>query len=146
MSSEDNKAIVRRIHEEINRGNLGIVEELYAVGFVSHVGDRTGGLLEYKEYLTAHRAAFPDWHTTIDDLVAEGDTVVTRVSERGSHKGEWRHYYVGRIAPTHRAVSCTRIIIRRIRNGKVVESWINADHLGMLHQVGALDGLHKNKV
>jgi predicted ester cyclase len=110
-----------------------------------NVGSRTGaerGACRPDESEAAD--ALP--HIGIDDLVAEGDTVVTRVSERGSHKGEWRHYYVGRIAPTHRAVSCTRIIIRRIRNGKVVESWINADHLGMLHQVGALDGLHKNKV
>jgi predicted ester cyclase len=143
MSSEDNKAIVRRIHDEINRGNLAIVDELYAPDYLSHVGHRTGGLPEYKEYLASHRAAFPDWHTTIEDLMADGDKVVARVSEHGSHKGEWRHRYLGRIAPTHKAVNSTRIIIRRIRNGKVVESWINADHLGMLHQVGALGGLHK---
>jgi len=135
MSAEMNKAIVRRIHEELNRGNLKIVEELYAPNYVSHVGSQTGGIREYQEYLVSHRVAFPDWHTTIEEILAVDDLVVTRVSERGTHRGEWHHRHVGRIAPTQRTVAANRIIIRRIAGGRVAEAWVSADHLGVLTQV-----------
>lgn len=138
MSTEESRTIVRRIHDELNKANLAIVDELYALDYVSHVGGRTGGLREYKEYLYTHRSAFPDWHTTLDEILAEGDLVVVRVTERGTHLGEWHHRHVGRIAATGKPVASTRMIIRRIKNGKVVESWVNADHLGMLQQVGAI--------
>src|SRR5438552_2429118 len=88
--AEGNKAIVRRIHDELNKGNLQIVDELYAPGYVSHVGHRTSGLREYKEYLRTHREAFPDWQTSIEDILADGDKVITRIHERGTHRGELR--------------------------------------------------------
>ncbi len=135
MSADEKKAIVRRIHDELNQGNLRIVEELYAPDYVSHVGNQIGGLREYKEYLVSHRKAFPDWQTTIEEILAVEDLVVTRISERGTHLGEWNHRHVGKVAATDRAVSASRIIIRRIANGRVAESWISADHLGLLTQV-----------
>ncbi len=138
MSIEANKAIVQRIHDELNRGNRGIVDELYDPGYVSHVSGRSGDLAGYKTYLATHRAAFPDWHTTLEALFGEGDLVVARVRKRGTHAGAWQHRSMGHLAPTHRVVESTRIIIRRLSQGRVVESWVNADHLGMLHQVGAI--------
>jgi predicted ester cyclase len=140
MSQEEaNKAIVRRIHDELNRNNLAIVDELYSPDYVSHVGKRKGGLREYKEYLEAHQQAFPDWTTSIKDLMAEGDRVIARISEQGTHKGELRHRSMGHLAPTHKMVDSSRVIIRRIMHGKVVESWIHADHLGILHQLKGED-------
>jgi predicted ester cyclase len=138
MSIEENKAIVRRIHEELNRGHLKIIEEFYDPAYVSHIGSRTSDLKGYRTYLENHHAAFPDWHTTIEDLFADIDYVIARVRERGTHKAPWKHHSMGRLEATHKVVESSRIIIRRFRNGKVVESWINADHLGMLHQVGAI--------
>jgi predicted ester cyclase len=135
MSQEENKAIVRRIHAELNKGNVAIVDELYSPDYVSHVGNRTSGLGEYKEYLQAHYEAFPDWQTKIDQIFADGDTVVVRVRDRGTHKGHMQHHQMGHRAATQKRVNSTRTIIRRIRDGKVVESWINADHLGILQQV-----------
>jgi predicted ester cyclase len=138
MSIEDNIAIVRRIHEQLNDGNLDVVAELYAPDYVAHVGSRTSGLKEYKAYLANHRTAFPDWKTTIESCFGDGDFVIVRLSERGTHRGDLDHYAMGRLAPTQRSVQSTRIIIRRLANGKVQESWINADHLGILHQIGAI--------
>ena len=132
---ETNKAVVRRIHDELNKGNLSIVDELYAPDYVSHVGNRTSGLPEYVEYLRLHRRAFPDWHTTIDQLFADGDTVIALVREHGTHQGPLRHHAMGEKPPTHKRVNSTRTIIRKLRNGKVVESWIHADHLGILKQL-----------
>lgn len=140
MSKEEaNKAIVRRIHDELNRNNLQIVDELYSPDYVSHVGNRTSGLKEYKEYLQTHRQAFPDWETSIEEIIAEGDKVVTRISERGTHRGELRHHSMGHHPPTHKPVNSTRTIIRRIDGGKVVESWVHADHLGILNQIAPGD-------
>jgi len=140
MSQEEaNKAIVRRIHDELNKNNLAIVDKLYSPDYVSHVGKHMGGLREYKEYLHAHRQAFPDWVTSIEDLMAEGDRVIARISEQGTHKGELRHRSMGHLAPTHKMVNSSRVIIRRIKDGRVVESWIHADHLGILHQLKGKD-------
>jgi predicted ester cyclase len=145
MSIEENKAIVRRINDELNQGRLKIIDEFYELAYVSHIGSRSSDLKGYKTYVANHHAAFPDWHTTIEDLFADGDYVIARIIERGTHKAPWKHHSMGRLEPTHKVVESSRIIIRRFRNGKVAESWINADHLGMLHQVGAIpkagDGL-----
>jgi predicted ester cyclase len=84
MSIADNKAIVRRIHDQLNHGHFEIVDELYAPNYVSHTRD----LLGYKADLASHRTAFPDWHTTIESLLGEGDIVISRVSERGTQRGE----------------------------------------------------------
>jgi predicted ester cyclase len=135
QQEEANKMIVRRIHDELNKGNLAIVDELYSTDYVSHVGKRNGGLREYNEYLQARRQAFPDWVTSIEDLMAEGDRVMVRISEQGTHKGELRHRSMGHLAPTHKMVDSSRVIIRRIKDGKVLESWIHADHLGMVRQL-----------
>ena len=137
MSIEENKAIVSRATEEIfNKDNLAVVDELYATNFVSHGSDIPGVTPDregYKQFVTMSRTALPDFHTTIEDMIAEGDKVVQRFTARGTHKGE----FMG-IPPTGKQVTITGIAIDRIAGGKIVENWVNMDMLGMMVQLGVV--------
>lgn len=134
--SEENKAIFRRYVEEVgNEGNLDLVDEIFS-DYASHQPD--GSVLErgpedVKRFMGEFRSAFPDFHTTIEDQIAEDDKVVTRWTMRGTHEGEFRG-----IAPTGKQISVTGIGIFRFSDGKVVESWDNFDQLGMMQQLGAV--------
>ena len=136
MSTEENKAIVRRIWEEIlNKGNLALVDELVAPNYIGHFPgmEDIKGPEGLKQLFTMYLTAFPDLRLTIDDMVAEGDKVVCRVTLRGTHKGD----LMG-IAPTGKQVTGTRTVIHRIVGGKEVEGWDCADTLGMLQQLGVV--------
>ena len=132
---EANKALVRGYMEQVlNGGDLAAVVRFFPdSGFVFN-----GRLLTYDD-LTQMRAGlirrFPDFRLTIEDQITEGDIVVTRVTFRGTHRGE----FMG-IAPTGRLVEYGGIAIDRIENGKVVEAWHQADELGMLDQLGFFSG------
>ena len=80
-----------------------------------------------------YRSAFPDIQFTIEDLIAEGDKIVTRYTARGTHRGDLQG-----IPPTGRQVTVTGIIISRFANGKFVEGWLDFDALGMLQQLGVI--------
>ncbi len=98
MSVEENKAKQRRVWEEIfNKGDLSVVPELFAPNYVYHgpVGMEYKGPEGFKQIVTMFRTAFPDMRVTTEDMVAEGDMVVSRWTGRGTHKGD----YMG-IAPT----------------------------------------------
>lgn len=134
--SEENKARTRRFYEEVwNKGNLAIVDELCATNFVNHnpgPGEAPGpeGL---KQIATMIRTAFPDMHMTVDDMIAEGDKVVSRVTVNATHRGE----FMG-IPPTGKQITVTGIDIVRIVGGKAVERWGNYDDLGMMQQLGVI--------
>jgi len=134
MSVEKNKAILHRYVEEIwNQGKLAVIDELVAPTMIVHFpGFDTKGLEEYRQSFTLFRTAFPDLHSTIEHVVAEGDMVATRWVNQATHKGT----YMG-IAPTGRQVSWTSSSIYRIVDGKVAESWSDMDSLGLLQQLGA---------
>jgi predicted ester cyclase len=91
------------------------------------------GLEAYKQFILMYITAFPDARFTIDDIIAEGDTVVVRYTARGTHQGN----LMG-IPPTGKQASVTTIGIFRIVNGKAVEQWINCDDLGLLQQLGVV--------
>jgi steroid delta-isomerase-like uncharacterized protein len=135
MSAEQNKALVRRwVEEGWNGGNLDLVDTLYADGYTLHdpampVHGRAG----FKQYVAMYRGVFPDLHFTIEDLLAEGDTVAWRITARGTHKGA----LMG-IPPTDKPVAISAIIVSRFVDGKWAEDWLNIDMLGMLQQIGAL--------
>jgi predicted ester cyclase len=80
----------------------------------------------------AFRAAFPDGHTTIEDTFAEGDTVVTRWTFRGTHRGEFAS-----LPPTGRRVEMTGINIDRTADGRFIKRWYEMDRLGLMRQLGA---------
>ena len=137
MSVEQDKALVLRFVEEIfNRGNMSVVDELFAPDFVEHEelpagipNDREGVI----QLTTMLRSAFPDFKATIEDIIAEGDKVVIRQTWRGTQKG----VFMG-IPPTGKSVSIGVIDIIRMADGKVVEHWGQMDSMGMIQQLGAI--------
>ena len=137
MSTEDNKALVHRFYEEvINRGNMAVVDELTSPNYVGHdpgFPQPIRGPEGLKQYFLVLRTAFPDLHLTIEDMVAEGETVVTRQTSRGTHQGD----LMG-MPPTGQQMMVTGMAIHRLADGKFVESWINADNLGLLQQLGVI--------
>ena len=134
---EHNKAVFRRYVEEVgNEGNLDLADEIFD-RYQAHQAD--GSVLErgpedVKRFMGEFREGFPDFHSTIEEMVAEGDKVVTRWTMRGTHQGEFRG-----TAPTGKQIAVTGIgIFRFSPEGKVIESWDNFDQLGMMRQLGAL--------
>lgn len=135
MQPEENKAITRRFLEEIFAGgNLELVEELFAPDFVLHdpsVPQEVRGVEALKQYVTMYRTAYPDTRFTVEDQIAEGDRVVTRWTGQGTHQGE----LMG-VPPTGKQVTVTGIELDRISGGKIEETWVNYDALGMMQQLG----------
>jgi steroid delta-isomerase-like uncharacterized protein len=136
MTVEENKAIFRRYVEEVgNEGNLELVDEIFD-RYASHQPEghvEERGPEDVKRFMGEFHAAFPDFHTTIEDQIAEGDKVVTRWTARGTHQGDFRG-----IPATGNQITVTGIGIFRFSDGKVVESWDNFDQLGMMRQLGAI--------
>ena len=138
MSALDNKALIRRMTEALNNGTWReAFDALCTPTFVGH--DPTApadvvGPQALKDYAyDPWFAAFPDAQATIEDLIAEGDKVVTRSTLRGTHRGE----FMG-IAPTGKHVTFTGIAIFRIEEGKIAEGWNNFDVLGLMQQLGVI--------
>jgi steroid delta-isomerase-like uncharacterized protein len=135
MKTEESKAISRNFIEEVfNQGNLEVVDQLVASEYVNHVGGtEVRGRDGMKQFVTTYRAALPDYHCSIEDQIAEGDKVVTRWTARGTQEGE----LMG-IPPTGRHVSLSGVVIDRLANGRLAETWLEADVLGMLQQLGVV--------
>jgi len=134
MSTEDNKALIRRGYEALNQRNWSVYYDMIAPDGVYHDASMTiQGLDGYKQFLSMYLTAFPDAQFAIEDLIAEGDTVVVRQTFRGTHTGD----LMG-IPPTGKAISGTGIQITRIANGKAVEQWFNGDDLGLRQQLGVI--------
>ena len=137
MSTEDNKAHVRRGFEAVNQKNLAVFDELLTPDVVFHSASTTmQGLEAYKQLLSVYVTAFPDLQFTIEDMIAEGDTVVVRYTTRGTHQGNFRG-----IPHTGKQVSGTGMFMDRLVNGKAVEQWINGDDLGLLQQLGVIPSM-----
>lgn len=135
---EHNKSIVRRAIDEIwNKGNLAVVEEVYDANCVRHdpaAPNLATGLENLKQQAALYRKAFPDLRITIEDIIAEGDKVVTRWSSSGTHRGELQG-----IAPTGKQIISSGISISLIANGKIVEERVNWDNFGLMKQLGAIE-------
>lgn len=140
MSTEENKAIIRRwLDEGWTKRNLAVADELIDSNFTVHgAGGQAvpSGPEGVKQLVIEWRTGFPDGQMIIDDLFAEEDKVVIRMTWRGTHKGE----FYG-IAPTGKQVNVTSIGIDRVANGKIVEGWGEVDMLGMYQQLGAIPAM-----
>ena len=136
MSIEENKAVVRRFFEELlSTDNFSVADEILTSDFRFYFAGSPDpmDLQSYKEFLVMRRAAFPDRHFTVEEMVAEGDKVSARFTMRGTHEGEMRG-----IAPTGKSVTMTGIDIIRLREGKMVEDRVEVDQLGMMQQLGVI--------
>ena len=135
MSTEQNKMLARHLFEEVwNSKNLDVLDEMVAPNFVFHNSVQTlYGPEGFKQFARTYHTAFPQAHFTIEDVIAEGDTVVLRWTAHGTQSGE----LLG-IPPTGNQVTVTGITITLFSNGKNVESWGEFDALGMLQQIGVI--------
>lgn len=135
MSIETNKAIVRRFFDQImNNQQLDLLEEFLDESTEFYgTGPSIIGLPALKEWFAMFAAAFPDWHTTIEDIVAEGDRVVLRYTSKGTHLGEMQG-----IPATGKPYTQQAIVIYRLHNGKIVQGWVQTDMLSMMQQLGLM--------
>lgn len=137
MSAEQNKSIVRRwVDGGWNSGNLGLIDELFSRNYVMH--DPTlpmpvASSEAFKQFVTMYRAAFPDIHFTIENIVAEGDKVAWTIISTGTHQGP-----LANIPPTGRTINVRCSVISRFDNGKWAEDWVNLDMFSMLQQLGVI--------
>jgi steroid delta-isomerase-like uncharacterized protein len=142
--SEQNKTAVRRLFDELwNKGNLPVADELIAPTYTHHdasTPDVGRGPESEKKRVTHYRNAFPDMRLTIEDIIAEGETVIARWSCRGQHKGE-----LNGIAPTGKQFAISGVTIARFANGKMVEGYVNWDALALMQQLGVVPELGKAK-
>jgi steroid delta-isomerase-like uncharacterized protein len=135
-STEENRRIARRVPEEVaTEGRLDLIDELYAEDAVEHdLLEDQHGREAIREGLERVFAAFPDLTATVEDDVAEGDTVAMRVTLRGTHEGE----LVG-VEPTGREFEVGNQVFTRIEDGRIVERWVQPDLLGLMRQLGLVD-------
>jgi predicted ester cyclase len=135
--SEENKAVVRRVFDEVlSGGDFAAVDELFTAGYRDHDpanDEDTRGPEGVKEEIGGYRAAMPDLRFTIEDQLADGDRVATRFSCEGTHEGELQG-----IAATGNPVSLSGIVIHRLLDGRIDEGHWNWDTLGLLRQIGAI--------
>jgi predicted ester cyclase len=135
MSTEDNKTFVHRWIEEVfNQKKTAAIAEFVAPTFVDYGAPpgAPGGLEGLQQGIGMFLAAFPDFHYTVEDMIAAGDKVMSRLTMRGTHQGA----LMG-LAPTGKQVTVNAIDLLRIAGGKLVEHWMSWDALGMLQQLGA---------
>jgi steroid delta-isomerase-like uncharacterized protein len=128
--AEDNKTLARRSWEVVD--NLDLVDEVYANDVVWHEPDQEiRGSEEAKQFVAMYKTAFPDLNVTVEDVIAEGDKVVTRVTIRGTHQGAIEEFG----PPTGKKVEIKDITIHRIEDGKIVEEWERYDNLSIMQQL-----------
>ncbi len=129
--SEDNKALARRSWEVLD--NLDVLDEVYADDLVWHEPDQdVRGLDGARQFVTMYKTAFPDLSATVEDVISDGDKVVTRYTLRGTHEGEIEEFG----PPTGRRIELQGITIHRMEDGKIVEEWERYDNLGVMQQLG----------
>ena len=138
MSDDELRAAVRRFFEEVwNKGNVDETEAFLAPGFVSHnsLDVRIIGPGEYGRAVTDYRAAFPDLHTTLEDVLVDGDRVVVRGTDRATHRGDFLGF-----PASGREVTTTWIELFRMENGKAAEGWLETDTATLRDQLVAEPG------
>jgi predicted ester cyclase len=134
--SEENKALMHRFYEEfVHPGNLNVAEEIIAPDCPLYFGSMFMGTgpEAFKQTRTMMYSGFPDLRWTIDEIIAEGETVAERLTGRGTHQGEFMD-----VPPTGSRVEIPNIAMARIREGKIVEMRGAPDMLGLMQQIGAV--------
>ena len=135
MSTESNKAVIQRFRDALDAGDLEGAMAVFAPNAVVHMSSApeplsTEGFKQLGELLLS---AFAGGRSTVEDMIAEGDKVVSRLTFRGAHTGDMMG-----IPPTGKSVAISEIIIDRLADGKIVESWRLFDQMGMMQQLGLI--------
>ena len=136
MAAEENKALVHRFLEEvIGRGNPNAADALCTSNFTWHGGSSgdVPDLVTFKGLLSSFFTGFPDLRVENEEMVAEGDKVVSRYRWHGTQRGE----FFG-IPPTNKRVTVAGISMYRVADGKLVEEWWQEDMLGLMQQLGVV--------
>ena len=130
--TERSKALIKHWVEELNNGNLGVLDELIVPDYIQHSRHpgTPQGLAGVKQIFAMFGAALPDMHITTEDVIAEGDRVVTRSTVRATHRGP-----IMGVPATGRRVTFGSMDIFRVRGDKLVEHWDEVDRLGLLEQI-----------
>ncbi len=139
MSTQDNKALVRRwVEEALNARDVSdqsLAYQLVAADFVGHFPGQPPieGLEAFRQFGSLYFSAFPDLQIAPEELIAERDKVTMRYGWRGTQQGELMGF-----PATGKQVRASGISILRIANGKIAEQWDSFDNLGMLQQLGVV--------
>ena len=137
MSADENKALIRRLMEAADKGDLAATLTCFADDYVDHnpptIPGLAPGIRGVQQAFEIGVVAFPDAYHTVSHLIAEDDLVVARVTGQGTFKGE----FAG-IPPNGQPVSMEGIVIYRIAIGKIVEKWAQQNRLGLLQQMGVI--------
>jgi steroid delta-isomerase-like uncharacterized protein len=136
--AEGNKAVVRRVFEEaVNQGRFELLDELIAEDYAgANSGATTSGRAAFLKPLRALKEAFPDLHYHLEEVIAEGDSVVVHWHWTGTHRGTY-HGPGGTYPPTGKSISNEGVALFEVREGKVQRGRVLTDRLGFLQEVGA---------
>lgn len=130
----DNRDVFRRVIEEgFNRGNFDAWDDCMADTMVEHQHGLPSKRADLKRSIAGLRAAFPDLHLTIEEMVTESDKVWVRMTSRGTHRGP----FLG-LPPTGKSFTITVFDICRFEDGRIVEHWGVPDRFALLEQLGGL--------
>lgn len=134
MQNNNNNIVRGFIEEVLNRGNIDEAGRFFWENMVEQVPlpGQGPGLAGLKDVVRGMRAAFPDMHWTVEEQIAEGEKVVTRFEWSGTHRGE----FLG-VPATGRAVKVWGMVIDRLEGGKIMDTRIIMDALGLMMQLGA---------
>ena len=127
-----NIKLIHTVFSEIwNKGNVDLIDDLFADDFVGHFpGETLHGRRALVNQVNAHRSSFPDWTEEVEDTIADQDRVVVRFRSRGTNLGE----FLGK-PPTGNHVEISEVAIFRLSNGKIVEQWVYPDMLSLQRQL-----------
>ena len=131
--SSDNKQIIHRYYEDLwNRWSLNLAGEIIAdnITFRGSLAVTVTTRAGFLEYMQLVRTAFPDFHNTIEDLIAEGDKVAARLTYRGTHKGP-----LFDLAPTNRPITYTGLALFTLQNGQITEGFVMGDTTTLMKQL-----------
>lgn len=135
-TTEENKRIVRRFPEEVSTyGDIDVIEELCTEDVIDHTPlGEIQGRDELEEQAKYVLSAFGDFSATVEDIIAEGDTVAMRVTQRGTHEDE-----IMGIEPTGKRFEFQNVMFARLEDGKVAERWVQPDQLSFMQQLGVIE-------
>lgn len=137
MSQQENLETQKKMGEAVNKGRLEAFREIFATNVVDHdpAPDQGKGPEGFIQFFTAFRSAFPDLEVAVDHMVSDEDNVSIAYRITGTHKGN----FLG-IPATGKKVKARGVQIARFENGKIIERWGSSDELGILKQIGAVNG------